>query len=319
MSALSLRLSPEYEARVAQLEPGTRARIDALRIDPLLIRFTERRQDWLERHPHADLRGSLPVRNPLDVIGEQRAFAFVHFALGNEVLATTLLSAVPYLWLNEIDLVASALPIPSHIVSADLLPFPSMWWTFEGAHPVHDQETGREVALSDGMLITQRPNGWFEIDTLGSDISGRSAGNGGTPLVFRSAAIRPGWRWPNDFPANERPIAGRVLAMLSFLASPFVESAIQRPHTTKKGALRGVRLAELQAVRFVRLRPSAVDTIPHAADSGSVQWKNRWIVRGHHRAQWYPSLNAHKLIWIAPHVKGPAEAPMKMPAYLVAR
>lgn len=37
---------------------------------------------------------------------------------------------------------------------------------------------------------------------------------------------------------------------------------------------------------------------------------HRWTVRGHWRRQWYPSENAHKVIWIAEHESGPADLPL---------
>ncbi len=36
------------------------------------------------------------------------------------------------------------------------------------------------------------------------------------------------------------------------------------------------------------------------------------------QAQWYPSDGAHHVIWVAPYVKGPADAPIKTPVYKVA-
>jgi hypothetical protein len=33
-------------------------------------------------------------------------------------------------------------------------------------------------------------------------------------------------------------------------------------------------------------------------------------VRGHWRQQWYPSIQDHRPVWIAPHRKGPEDAPM---------
>lgn len=47
--------------------------------------------------------------------------------------------------------------------------------------------------------------------------------------------------------------------------------------------------------------------------------KHRWMVSGHLRAQWYPSEQAHHVIWIAPHLKGPDDAPLLTHAYKVAR
>lgn len=39
------------------------------------------------------------------------------------------------------------------------------------------------------------------------------------------------------------------------------------------------------------------------------QYYHRWVVRGHLRNQWYPSISGHQLKWIDPHVKGPENAP----------
>lgn len=39
------------------------------------------------------------------------------------------------------------------------------------------------------------------------------------------------------------------------------------------------------------------------------EYHHRWIVRGHWRQQWYPSRSAHRPVWIAPHIKGPEDAP----------
>jgi len=38
----------------------------------------------------------------------------------------------------------------------------------------------------------------------------------------------------------------------------------------------------------------------------------RFLVHGHWRNQWYPSLSSHRQIWIHPYVKGPEDAPFKL-------
>lgn len=43
---------------------------------------------------------------------------------------------------------------------------------------------------------------------------------------------------------------------------------------------------------------------------GSREYLHQWIVRGHWRRQWYPSIQQHRPRWIAPHVKGPDGAPL---------
>jgi hypothetical protein len=305
-------LTPLLRDAYSRLPAAERVVVDNLMRDPLVVRRIKRVSDSpaVPTYGSLGLRTGEAVRGPLDVLGEQRAFAMLHIVLGRAKVSEVLLRAVPYLWLNEIDEMASALPIPTHIVSPDLLPFPAMWWTFEGAHPMTDG-SGQPVGLADGFLVHQHQGGWIEVDVLGNDAAGM-------PQAGRAASFRAGWRWPADFPENERPTAASVLARLSFLASPFVEAAIVRPHTSKRSAL-GRSKAELPAIRFVRLRAAAVASIPSDKDSGSVAWKHRWIVRGHHRAQWYPSIQAHRLVWIGPYMKGPADAPLKTPMYVVNR
>jgi len=43
---------------------------------------------------------------------------------------------------------------------------------------------------------------------------------------------------------------------------------------------------------------------------GSVDWSHRWIVGGHWRNQFLPSVNDHRLQWISPYVKGPEDRPL---------
>ena len=66
-----------------------------------------------------------------------------------------------------------------------------------------------------------------------------------------------------------------------------------------------------EEVTVITLRRPSTE---HAADrSGyAVDWTHRWIVGGHWRNQWYPSLQAHRPKWIAPHVKGPGDKPLKV-------
>lgn len=45
-------------------------------------------------------------------------------------------------------------------------------------------------------------------------------------------------------------------------------------------------------------------------EPSSVEWSHRWIVGGHWRAQWFPSLQTHRQIWISDYVKGPEDRPL---------
>lgn len=60
-------------------------------------------------------------------------------------------------------------------------------------------------------------------------------------------------------------------------------------------------------VRVINLRRPAGSG--HGSAS-SREYHHQWVVRGHWRQQWYASREVHRPVWIAPHVKGPEDAPL---------
>ncbi|TDC88125.1 hypothetical protein E1161_24325 [Saccharopolyspora aridisoli] len=62
------------------------------------------------------------------------------------------------------------------------------------------------------------------------------------------------------------------------------------------------------AVRVVRIRDRADTPVSEGAGRN---YQVRWTVRGHWRNQWYASREEHRPVWINPHVKGPADAPLR--------
>lgn len=65
-------------------------------------------------------------------------------------------------------------------------------------------------------------------------------------------------------------------------------------------------------VRVVELRRKQARS-EHHGNSEPVEWSHQWIVSGHWRQQWYPSLNANQPRWIMPYIKGPESKPLKPP------
>jgi hypothetical protein len=65
-------------------------------------------------------------------------------------------------------------------------------------------------------------------------------------------------------------------------------------------------------VRIIRLRhnPTGDQRRGQPAETTGAYWRHRWVVRGHWRNQWFPRLADHRPTWIAPHLKGPADAPL---------
>lgn len=50
------------------------------------------------------------------------------------------------------------------------------------------------------------------------------------------------------------------------------------------------------------------------AEHHPVDWHCRWVVSGHWRNHYHPSTDTHVPTWILPHLKGPADKPLKQPA-----
>ena len=70
-------------------------------------------------------------------------------------------------------------------------------------------------------------------------------------------------------------------------------------------------------VFVIRLRAREAH-VRAAESSQTTEWARRWIVRGHWRNQWYPSLNMHQPKWIGPYIKGPDGKPLVEPEKMCA-
>ena len=49
------------------------------------------------------------------------------------------------------------------------------------------------------------------------------------------------------------------------------------------------------------------------------EWTHRWLVSGHWRNQWFPSLSIHRQVWISPYTKGPEDKPLVIRVHRVFR
>lgn len=89
-----------------------------------------------------------------------------------------------------------------------------------------------------------------------------------------------------------------------------VRTATPYPRAARRRAQRsGLELDAEDMINVITLRrPKA----HHNGDGEGepVNWTHRWIVGGHWRNQWYPSLGIHRQIYISEHVKGPEHLPL---------
>lgn len=68
-------------------------------------------------------------------------------------------------------------------------------------------------------------------------------------------------------------------------------------------------IPEMGTMQIVTLRKERPATEVDG-DGDPVAWSHRWIVSGHWRNQWYPTLSTHIPVWINSHVKGPEDRPL---------
>jgi hypothetical protein len=73
-------------------------------------------------------------------------------------------------------------------------------------------------------------------------------------------------------------------------------------------------------VSVVRLR--RLERAGPAPSAEAAEWSCQWLVQGHWRRQWDPSVGEHPPMYIDPHLKGDFEKPFRQPRqklYVVAR
>jgi hypothetical protein len=198
-----------------------------------------------------------------------------------------------------------------------------MWWTYETGIEL-STEVGINVGL-DATLIRDVADG-VEIYSIGelSDEESRkvAARVGQNSLAFvECVRFSYGAIYPDDLADHValRRLEG-VLACLAFLNSPYIPKTSQRLARAERRELARKQAPDFgDEITFVTLRRPEPRRHEHKDDAAAVEWKHRWIVSGHYRAQWYPSEAAHHVIWIAPYLKGPEDAPLFEHAYRVAR
>lgn len=255
------------------------------------------------------------VEHPLALTRRERASAAINILL-----------AAPYLWRKDPYRIAGEIEVPSHVIARDALPFPSMYWTMEVAYDLHNPPWGStpdgHTYGMDSMFLLAALDPRTRQEHIAVTLFGtRDEPEGQFWSV--TAGVPFGSRFPDDIPlgpsGGHRQMVGRVLGMLSFLNSPYIPKET-RPASRKERRRLGIEKMPAEEVTFVDLR-SALHQ-PKASSNGEhqpVDWRHQWVVRGHHRAQWYPSQQSHKVIYIAPHIKGPEGLPFKETTYRVVR
>lgn len=240
-----------------------------------------------------------------------RALGFAALAAGAQV----------YLWLEKVHELVNESPLPRFKISRDMLPYPVMFFSRETAHGMYTPG-GAECGESNWTILHDMGDAVMCMGDVTLNLPGTSTPRGQADFVY--GVIPYGTTYPDDFGhEGYRASAEQVLKMLAFISSPFVGNETHRlPRPMRKEMERAGLPSEMveQSVHVVTLRREVAEACRRRDENaGSPDWKHHWWVSGHYRAQWYPSLNAHKVIWVAPHVKGPLEKPLLEKVYRVER
>lgn len=99
---------------------------------------------------------------------------------------------------------------------------------------------------------------------------------------------------------------------LTFLEQRILIAPQQRAERATRKRLEREGFIHEPLVRVVELRRKQTKS-EHHGESDPVEWSHQWIVSGHWRQQWYPSLSSNQPIWVMPYVKGPEDKPLKPP------
>lgn len=125
---------------------------------------------------------------------------------------------------------------------------------------------------------------WFDVDPEGEEVDVDTGGETGFAEWW--SLVQVTFRMMKEHVAEPR------------------KHALDR-HSRKRGARAGF---DPRSVIVVKLRRAKHDR--ETESERDVEWSHRWLVDGHWRNQWYPSLGVHRQRWIGTYVKGPDDKPL---------
>jgi hypothetical protein len=108
--------------------------------------------------------------------------------------------------------------------------------------------------------------------------------------------------------ADHATVHRMLFVLWSMLRDHIAIATITKP--PRPSARRWERQTKLPSGDIIVITLRRPQSRAHDNLGNIIDWSHQWIVDGHWRQQWYPSLNAHRPRWIAPYVKGPEDKPL---------
>lgn len=166
-----------------------------------------------------------------------------------------------------------------------------------------------EHARSETLVVVVSP---FSVSGSRCEYISTFSVNGNTSIDERS--IFGNW----NVTSSDVRIMRFIYCFIQFISQ---EILVNRKSYVRRATARRAKRSNLTinpVVNVVQLRRKRYE---HSADEtyepSDREYSHQWLVRGHWRNQWYPSLGIHQPKWIAPYVKGPEDKPFKPSAATV--
>jgi hypothetical protein len=113
----------------------------------------------------------------------------------------------------------------------------------------------------------------------------------------------------DDIPSGEFATQIKFIQVYNRLAlQKIIKQEVTSP-TNRETRRRMGKLARNAKTDVVTIILRQIET-QKAEGESQIEWQHRWLVRGHWRKQWLPSVHGHRQQWIAPYVKGPEDKPL---------
>jgi hypothetical protein len=170
---------------------------------------------------------------------------------------------------------------------------------------------GGSIESSDGIIVQ-----WYGHGTHGVTPAGTTTWRYGNDHVGLAKAEALIWGMDPEKVQWEYGIADAAVLATSF---QFIKQKIlsispgrQLDRNARKWITPADEVKHDPLVRVIALRRRERPGYVPPEESKDVDWSCQWLVRGFWRSQWYPSLERHQSIYVAPFMKGPLDKPLKV-------